>query len=147
MKTSTIVTAVACLALSGGVTVSAQAAAPAHRPGSAGAGAQRCVDRSVDTLTTMVLRKHTIHRGDADSATVHVTSPGAVDPRGTIELGIYQSQSGTGLSRTLTDGVATLPIPRDLGVGEFSVRASSVPADCTKWRKSRSNEQHLTVLR
>jgi hypothetical protein len=130
MKRSTIAAAACVLALSGGALVSAQADVLARPAGSAGAGTDRCVDRSVDTLTTMVLRKHTIHRGDADSATVHVTSAGAVDPQGDIELAIYQAQSGTGLSRTLRDGVVTLPIPRNLDVAQEPLPRAA--PDCSR---------------
>jgi hypothetical protein len=143
-----IAVAAAAFALSGtaGMVVPAQAS-PAHSAGSATSGSSAaCAPRTVDTRTNLVLDKHFVHRGDANGATVHVRSAGAVDPRGTVELAIYQSQSGTGFDGTLSNGMVRFAMPRHLDVGSYDVRATYIPQQCSKWKRSLSTVEHLTVL-
>jgi hypothetical protein len=146
MKKSLTAAVAVGVALSGASLVSANAA-PTHQTTTGSVSVHRCANPpSVDTLTSLDLRKTTVHRGDSNTATVHVTSAGAIDPTGIIMLAIYQSESGTGFDKPLRDGVVHFAMPEHLSVGEYMVRASYVPTECSRWRKSRSPVRHLTVL-
>ncbi|MDQ1484269.1 MAG: hypothetical protein QOF35_2345 [Actinomycetota bacterium] len=148
MKKSMIAVAAVGVALSGASMVPAQGS-PAHLAvnGPAHANLQLCANPpAVDTLTSLDLRKTTVHRGDTNTATVHVTSAGAVDPTGLVSLAIYQSQSGSGYQKAINDGVVRFAMPTNLSVGKYMVRASYDPTQCSKWRMSRSSILHLTVL-
>jgi hypothetical protein len=142
------------LAAAAAFALTAVGVVPAHASSAASSphqvphsrGMHRCNPPSVDTVTSLVLKKTTVHRGDGDSATVEVGSAGSLDPQGIVELAIYQANSGTGATKNLNAGQARFSLPQDLDVGRYKVRASYLPGDCTKWRKSRSGVEHLTVL-
>jgi hypothetical protein len=147
MNKTVITVAAAAFAVSGAAGMVSAQASPAHGASSAtAASSAACTPRTVDTRTNLVLDKHFVHRGDANRATVHVRSAGAVDPRGTVELAIYQSQSGTGFDGTLTNGMVRFAMPRHLDVGSYDVRATYIPQPCSKWKRSMSTVEHLTVL-
>jgi hypothetical protein len=147
MNKTVIAVAAAVFAMSGAVGMASAQASPAHSAGSPTAASRAaCTPRTVDTRTNLVLDKHFVHRGDANGATVHVRSAGAVDPRGTVELAIYQSQSGMGFDGTLSNGMVRFAMPRHLDVGSYDVRATYIPQQCSKWKRSLSTVEHLTVL-
>ena len=121
MNKTVIAVAAAVFAVAGAAGMVSAQASPAHSAGSATSGSRAaCTPRTVDTRTNLVLDKHFVHRGDANGATVHVRSAGAVDPRGTVELAIYQSQSGMGFDGTLSNGMVRFAMPRHLDVGSYN---------------------------
>ncbi len=147
MNKTMIAVAAAVFAVSGAAGMVSAQASPAHSAGSVLSSSRAaCTPRTVDTRTNLVLDKHSVHRGDANGATVHVRSAGAVDPQGTVELAIYQSQSGTGFDGTLSNGMVRFAMPRHLDVGSYNVRATYIPQQCSKWKRSLSTVEHLTVL-
>jgi hypothetical protein len=147
MNKTVLAVAAAVFAVSGAAGIASAQASPAHRAGSPISGSRAaCTPRAVDTRTNLVLDKHFVHRGDANGATVHVRSAGAVDPRGTVGLAIYQSQSGMGFDGTLSNGMVRFAMPRHLDVGSYDVRATYFPQQCSKWKRSMSPVEHLAVL-
>jgi hypothetical protein len=147
MNKTVLALAAAVFAVSGAAGMVSAQGVPAHGAGSATAASRAaCLPRTVDTRTNLVLDKHFVHRGDANGAMVHVRSAGAVDPRGTVALAIYQSQGGMGVQGTITNGMVRFAMPRHLDVGSYDVRATYVPQPCSKWKRSMSAVEHLTVL-
>ena len=147
MNKTVIAVAAAVFAVSGAAGMVPAQASLAHSAGSAASGSRAaCTPRTVDTRSNLVLDKHFVHRGDANGATVHVRSAGAVDPRGTVQLAIYQSQSGMGFDGTLSNGMVRFAMPRHLDVGSYNVRATYIPQQCSKWKRSMSPVEHLAVL-
>jgi hypothetical protein len=51
-----------------------------------------------------------------------------------------------GFDETLNNGVVSFPLPRYLSVGTYSVRATYVPEQCSRWKRSLSSVEKLTVL-
>jgi hypothetical protein len=145
MNKTIIALAVAGFAVSGASTLSAQAA-PANSAGASSHVSKSSCARIVDSMTNLTLAKHTMRAGAANLITVHVHSmAGPAHPDGSVSIAIYQSQSGFGFEKTLVDGMATAHIPRDVSAGSYKVRATYVPGACSKWKRSMSSVQHLTV--
>jgi hypothetical protein len=146
MNKTLIALAAAGFAVSGAGMLSAQAA-PVH--GAAASSHQQgkasCA-RTVGSTTNLALDKHTMRAGGANLITVHVHSTaGPAHPDGSVEVAIYQSQSGTGVSGDLKNGVMTHHFPRDMSAGKYDVRATYIPGTCSKWKRSMSSVEHLTV--
>jgi hypothetical protein len=148
MKKTVIAIAAAGFALSGTAGMLSAQAAPAHSAGaSARVGKSSCV-RTVMTMTNLVLAKHTMRTGTANLITVHVRSmAGPAHPAGSVAISFDQTQSGFGFEKTLTDGVATAHVPRSTRPGKYDVQAAYVPAACSRYKRSTSSVEHLTITR
>jgi hypothetical protein len=142
-----IVIASACFALSGAGALSAQAA-PAHEAVSSSHPSAGSCARTVGSMTNLVLDKHTMRAGTANLITVHVRSMASpAHPEGSVMISINQTQSGFGFDRSLKDGVVTAHVPRDTRAGKYDVHAMYIPGACSKWKRSMSTIEHLTITR
>jgi hypothetical protein len=141
-----VVIASACFALSGAGALSAQAT-PAHEASSSHPSAASCA-RTVGSMTNLVLDRHTMRAGTANLITVHVRSmAGPAHPDGSVMVSFNQTQSGFGFEKTLKDGVVTAHVPRDTSAGKYDVHAMYIPGTCSKWKRSMSTIEHLTITR
>ena len=145
MNQTVLAVAAAAFAVSTAGTLSAQAA-PAHNAGaSTGASTSSCA-RTVGTMTNLVLDRHTMRAGTDNLITVHVRSmAGPAHPSGSVEISVNQTQSGFGVTKTLNNGVVTTRILRTADAGTYDVHAMYMPSACSKWKRSMSSVQHLTV--
>jgi hypothetical protein len=145
MKKTLIALAAAGFAVSGAGMLSAQAT-PVHGAAALSHQGKTSCARTVGSMTNLVLAKHTMRAGSANLITVHVRSmAGPAHPDGSVTVSISQSQSGFGFQKTLKDGVVTAHVPRDVSAGKYDVHAMYVPGTCSKWKRSMSSVQHLTV--
>ena len=147
MNKTLVVVATACFALSGAGALSAQAA-PAHEAASSSHPSTSSCARTVGSMTNLVLDRHTMRAGTANLITVHVRSmAGPAHPNGSVMISFNQTQSGFGFEKTLKDGVVTAHVPRDISTGKYDVHAMYVPGACSRWKRSMSSIEHLTVTR
>lgn len=99
---------------------------------------------SVYTTTKLDIRKHRVHQGERNRAVVRVRSAGQRDPRGTVTLVIRPDRS---ITRELHNGIARFDVPRHLSVGRHAVVARYRPKPCSRWARSSSNVEYITVVR
>ena len=155
-KTLVVLTAIAGLGLSGAVQTSAQAAPTARSLSSSAVGqvsaAPPCsggYPASVYTTTRLRLQDHRVRRGERNKAIVKVRSAGRADPRGIVHVTVNRKGRGRSyqVGERLDDGVARVALPRRMNPGRYKVTARYFPANCSQWAGSRSNRDHLRVVK